>query len=83
MTNILQVIKNVGLCIGLYDITQIGDSYIIPGDGAAHIKVTFRYIIFRPSINEVIEGKVKVCDSEGIHGNRLQIFNTFKSMLLK
>jgi DNA-directed RNA polymerase III subunit RPC8 len=60
--------NNLGLCIALHDITHIGDSYIIPGDGSAHIKVTFRYLIFRPIINEVIEGKVKLCDSEGIHG---------------
>lgn len=33
-----QVIHNVGLCIALYDITYVGDSYILPGDGASHTK---------------------------------------------
>lgn len=33
-----QVVYNVGLCICLYDITKLDDSYIFPGDGAAHTK---------------------------------------------
>jgi len=63
-----KVVINVGLCICLYDVTKIGDSHIIPGDGSAHLKVTFRYVVFRPFKEETIEGKVKLCDSEGIHG---------------
>ncbi|XP_059477772.1 DNA-directed RNA polymerase III subunit RPC8 [Neocloeon triangulifer] len=62
-----KVVINVGLCICLYDITHIGDSHIIPGDGSAHMKVTFRYVVFCPSKEETIEGKVKLCDNEGIH----------------
>ena len=33
-----QVLHSVGLCIALYDITRVGDSYILPGDGASHTK---------------------------------------------
>lgn len=33
-----QVVYNVGLCICLYDITKLDDSYIFPGDGASHTK---------------------------------------------
>lgn len=36
----LQVVYNVGLCICLYDITKLEDSYIFPGDGASHTKGT-------------------------------------------
>ena len=32
-----QVVHNVGLCIILFDIIEIGDSYILPGDGCAHV----------------------------------------------
>jgi DNA-directed RNA polymerase III subunit RPC8 len=70
-----KVVINVGLCICLYDITKIGDSHIIPGDGSAHLKVTFRYVVFRPFKEETIEGKVKLCDSEGIHGLFLLCFS--------
>ncbi|KAG5832484.1 hypothetical protein ANANG_G00291650 [Anguilla anguilla] len=33
-----KVVYNVGLCICLYDITKLEDSYIFPGDGASHTK---------------------------------------------
>lgn len=33
-----QVVYNVGLCICLYDIVKLEDSYIFPGDGASHTK---------------------------------------------
>ena len=29
---------NVGLCISLYDIAHVGDSYVFPSDGASHTK---------------------------------------------
>lgn len=32
------MVYNVGLCICLYDITKLDDSYIFPGDGASHTK---------------------------------------------
>lgn len=35
---VCQVVYNVGLCICLYDITKLEDSYIFPGDGASHTK---------------------------------------------
>ena len=34
--NFLKVVHEVGLCITLFDITEISDSYILPGDGSAH-----------------------------------------------
>lgn len=37
---LIQVLHNVGLCIALYDVTYVGDSYILPGDGASHTKGT-------------------------------------------
>ena len=32
------MVYNVGLCICLYDIIKLEDSYIFPGDGASHTK---------------------------------------------
>ena len=42
-----KVIHEVGLVIGVLDLLDIGTSFIFPGDGAAHTKVTFRVIVFR------------------------------------
>lgn len=63
-----QVVLNVGLCIALFDITEIGHSYIFPGDGSSHTEVKFRYIVFRPIIEEIIIGKIRSCSREGVHG---------------
>ncbi|GAB1865630.1 DNA-directed RNA polymerase III subunit RPC8 [Camponotus japonicus] len=62
-----KVYKDIGLCIVLHDITKIEESYIFPGDGASHTKVTFRFIVFRPWIEEILIGKVRSSSSEGVH----------------
>ncbi len=64
----LQVVLNVGLCIALHDIIHMEDSFIFPGDGAAHTKVRFRYVVFRPFLEEVLVGKIRCCSPEGVHG---------------
>uniref|UniRef100_H3CH93 DNA-directed RNA polymerase subunit n=1 Tax=Tetraodon nigroviridis TaxID=99883 RepID=H3CH93_TETNG len=62
-----KVVYNVGLCICLYDITKLEDSYIFPGDGASHTKVHFRYVVFHPFLEEILIGKIKYCSQEGVH----------------
>jgi len=62
-----KVVLNVGLCIALYDIVKLQDSFIFPGDGASHTRVTFRYIVFRPFIEEILLGKIRTCSQEGVH----------------
>nr|CAG4641197.1 EOG090X0DHL [Eulimnadia texana] len=61
-----KVVLNVGLCIALWDITKQEESYILPGDGASHTKVHFRYVVFRPFMEQVIIGKVKNSSREGV-----------------
>ncbi|KAI4901239.1 hypothetical protein NFI96_017760 [Prochilodus magdalenae] len=61
------VVYNVGLCICLYDITKLEDSYIFPGDGASHTKVHFRYVVFHPFLDEILVGKIKYCSQEGVY----------------
>ena len=52
-----KVIYQVGLCIALFDIIKIEDSYVFPGDGSSHTRVTFRFVVFRPFIDEALTGK--------------------------
>lgn len=61
---------NVGLCIALKDIVKVGDSIILPGDGASHTEISFRYIVFRPRIGDIITGRIRSCSREGVHGKR-------------
>lgn len=58
---------NVGLCIALYDILGLEESFIFPGDGASHTRVRFRYVVFRPFVEEIITGKIRSCSREGVH----------------
>lgn len=62
-----KVVIDVGLCIALYDITKIEDSRILPGDGSFHTTVQFRYVVFRPFMDEVLIGKIRSSSQEGIY----------------
>lgn len=66
-TSFPQVLLNVGLCIALKEVIDVGDSIILPGDGASHTEVRFRYIVFRPRIGDIITGKIRSCSREGVH----------------
>jgi DNA-directed RNA polymerase III subunit RPC8 len=62
-----KVVYELGMCIALFDIKKIEDSYVFPGDGSSHTRVTFRFVVFRPFIDEILVGKVKSCSKEGIY----------------
>ncbi|KAL3685631.1 hypothetical protein R1sor_003653 [Riccia sorocarpa] len=68
-----KVIKDVGLCITLYDVRAIEGGFVFPGDGAPRFTVDFQLVMFRPFIGEVITGKLKRCDKTGLYVS-LQFF---------
>ena len=49
----------------MHDLLSVADAVIFPGDGAAHFKVEFRMIIFRPFVGEVLRGVVRSSTREG------------------
>ncbi|KAI1278076.1 DNA-directed RNA polymerase III subunit RPC8 [Halotydeus destructor] len=61
-----KVIVNVGLCIVLYDIVKLEQSFIYHGDGAANTEVHFRFVVFRPFVGEVLVGKLRSCSRDGV-----------------
>ncbi|CAG9540757.1 unnamed protein product [Cercopithifilaria johnstoni] len=61
-----KIVPGLGLCIIIYDLVDVGVSYILPGDGSTHTKVKFRSVVFRPFIDEVIEAKVLSSNTEGL-----------------
>ncbi|KAK3740692.1 hypothetical protein QZH41_019070 [Actinostola sp. cb2023] len=61
-----KVVYDVGLCIALHDILSIGDSYIVPGDGSSHTPVSYRFVVFRPFIDEILKGRIRSCNREGV-----------------
>uniref|UniRef100_A0A2C9K8I7 DNA-directed RNA polymerase III subunit RPC8 n=1 Tax=Biomphalaria glabrata TaxID=6526 RepID=A0A2C9K8I7_BIOGL len=62
-----KVVYKVGLCIALWDVEKVEDSFIFPGDGATHTIVHFRFVAFRPFVDEILIGRIKSCSKDGVH----------------
>ncbi|TFK75055.1 hypothetical protein BDN72DRAFT_607048 [Pluteus cervinus] len=61
-----RVLHDVGLCICVFDLTQVGEGKVRYGDGFLWYKVVFRLVVFRPFASEVIIAKVKSSDKDGV-----------------
>lgn len=61
-----KVISNLGLGISVWDILEIKDGMLKPGDGGSYVDVRFRLIVWKPFIGEVLCGWVAECTAEGI-----------------
>lgn len=46
--------KELGIVVGIGEITNIGEGIIIPGDGAAHYETEFTILSFKPELKEVV-----------------------------
>ncbi|KAF8392284.1 hypothetical protein HHK36_022626 [Tetracentron sinense] len=61
-----KVISSLGLCVSIYDIRSIDGGFIFAGDGASTYTVVFRLIMFRPFVGEILVGKLKSSDANGL-----------------
>ncbi|KAH9832512.1 polymerase III polypeptide H [Rhodofomes roseus] len=61
-----RVLHDVGLCICVFDLSEVGEGKVRYGDGFLWYKVVFRLTVFRPFPSETILAKVKSSDEEGI-----------------
>ncbi len=50
--------KEVGKVVSIVEIIEIGEGVIIPGDGAAYYKSTFKVLAWKPDLQELIYGKI-------------------------
>ncbi len=50
--------KDLGIVIGVLDVTSVGEGVVIPGDGAPYYDTTFKLLSFKPELQEVVLGKV-------------------------
>jgi DNA-directed RNA polymerase III subunit RPC8 len=69
-----KVIPDAGLVVSLYDIVEVRDAYIFPGDlkdsqGDAACTVVFRLVVFRPRIGELVLGRVHSSTPMGLQVN--------------
>lgn len=60
-----RVLPGVGHVVSLFAIDAAEESFIMPGDGGAYTTVTFRLLVFRPTVGEMLTGRVKAVDSVG------------------
>lgn len=50
---------DMGVIVAAIDVKDIGDSYLMPGDGGAYYDTTFTMLTYRPKLQEVVEGEFK------------------------
>jgi DNA-directed RNA polymerase subunit E' len=53
------VSKDLGYVISVISVDNVGDGIIIPGDGAAFYKSTFKILVWRPELHELVHGTIK------------------------
>ena len=53
-----RVDKDLGIVLSLWNVKDVSEGTVIPGDGASYHKVTFDALSFMPEVNEVFEGDV-------------------------
>lgn len=61
-----KVIKNLGLIVAIWDLLEIKEGKLKPGEGSAFVETRFRCVVWKPFVGEVLTGWVSDCTSEGI-----------------
>ena len=51
--------KDIGTVVAVLDVIDVKEGIIIPGDGAAYYKSTFKLIVFKPELQEVVYGTIE------------------------
>ncbi|MEM1535063.1 MAG: DNA-directed RNA polymerase [Candidatus Pacearchaeota archaeon] len=51
--------EEIGTVIKVIDVTRIGEGIIIPEDGAIYYDTSFKLLVFKPILNELVYGKIE------------------------
>lgn len=51
--------KDIGTVVAVLDVIDVKEGIIIPGDGAAYYESTFKLIVFKPELQEVVYGTIE------------------------
>ncbi|MCK4997423.1 DNA-directed RNA polymerase [Candidatus Pacearchaeota archaeon] len=51
--------KDIGTVVSVLDVLEVKEGIIIPGDGAAYYESTFKLIVFKPELQEIVYGTVE------------------------
>ena len=61
--------KDIGTVVTVLDVKDVQEGIIIPGDGAAYYESTFKLIVFRPELQELIYGTIEEITNFGAFMN--------------
>ena len=51
--------KDIGTVVSVLDVLEVKEGIIIPGDGAAYYESTFKIIVFKPELQELVYGTIE------------------------
>lgn len=51
--------KDIGTVVAVLDVIEVKEGIIIPGDGAAYYESTFKLIVFKPELQELVYGTIE------------------------
>ncbi|MFA4960215.1 MAG: DNA-directed RNA polymerase [Candidatus Pacearchaeota archaeon] len=51
--------KDIGTVVAVLDVLEVKEGIIIPGDGAAYYESTFKLIVFKPELQEIVYGIIE------------------------
>jgi DNA-directed RNA polymerase subunit E' len=51
--------KDIGTVVAVLEVKEVKEGIIIPGDGAAYYESTFKLIVFRPELQELVLGSIE------------------------
>ena len=51
--------KDIGTVVAVLDVKEVKEGIIIPGDGAAYYESTFKLIVFKPELQELVYGTIE------------------------
>ena len=57
--------KDIGTVVAVLDVMEVKEGIIIPGDGAAYYESTFKLIVFKPELQELVYGNIEEITSFG------------------
>jgi len=61
--------KDIGTVVSVLDVKDVKEGIIIPGDGAAYYESTFKLIVFRPELQELVYGTIEEITNFGAFMN--------------
>lgn len=61
--------EELGVVIAVLDVVRVGEGILIPGDPAAYYDSTFRFLVYKPELQELVYGQISQITNFGAFVN--------------